>query len=115
MREVSAEACEGDDGMIVYPLLLLLHVTLVPAGIALILISLRRTLARHQCPNCGYDTRASADHCPECGSPLSLRRRPRASSEQRFLRVLGIGLLAVPLMCDIAVVLILIWAGFTMR
>ena len=98
--------------MIVYPLLLLLHVTLIPAGIALILVALRRPVIRHQCDGCGYDTRASTQLCPECGAALSVQRRPPASSEQRFLRGLGIVFLAVPLLGDAAVVVILIWAGF---
>ena len=81
---------------------------------AKILVSMRRPVVRHQCGECGYDTRVSTEHCSECGSPLSLRRRPRASSEQRFLRGLGIAFLAVPLLGDAAVFVIIIWAGFNM-
>jgi hypothetical protein len=32
-----------------------------------------RRLDRQQCPECGYDIRATPDRCPECGS----RREPR--------------------------------------
>ncbi len=100
--------------MIVYPLLLLLHVTLIPAGIALIFVARRRPVIRHRCDGCGYDTRASTHLCPECGAVLSVQRRPPASSEQRLLRGLGIVFLVVPLLGDAAVVVIFIWAGLNM-
>ena len=98
--------------MIVYPLLILLHLALVPAGVVLIVISKGQGRTRYQCPACGYDVRASTGRCPECGSPASSAQRPRATAEQRFLLILGIALLSLPVLCDVVIGLVLIRAGF---
>lgn len=98
--------------MIVYPLLILLHLAFVSAGIALLLIARRRGRTRHQCPACGYDIRASTDRCPECGSPVSSEQRPRATTEQRLLRILGIIMLSIPILCDVVIGVVLICVGF---
>ena len=42
----------------------------------------RRRLRRRrgQCPHCGYDVRASAERCPECGQPLTGSITPAAAA-----------------------------------
>jgi predicted amidophosphoribosyltransferase len=35
-----------------------------------------KRVRRGLCVRCGYDVRASGEHCPECGAPIMRRRNP---------------------------------------
>lgn len=56
--------------------LFVLLCAILPAWWLLIFLRARKRAARirsGQCPNCGYDLRASAERCPECGMPINQR------------------------------------------
>ena len=53
----------------VYPLILL---AMSPALWIYRFIRQRRRVAFGRCAHCGYDLRASADRCPECGQPVTV-------------------------------------------
>lgn len=59
------------------PYWLLVISTLVSGALCLMLAS--RNLGAYECPNCGYDLRATPDRCPECGQPVTASTRERAS------------------------------------
>lgn len=50
-----------------------LWATILLVPVVDLLYTRRRPTARaaHACPFCGYDTRATPDQCPECGSVLT--------------------------------------------
>lgn len=50
--------------------LFMLAGTVLPARCALALMARRRRFRRGLCRRCGYDLRASPEHCPECGSEV---------------------------------------------
>ena len=125
MWEGAAEAGEGGDvelcalrgpwrPMIFYPVLCL-HLTLIPAGIVLLMVAARSYVRLHQCSVCGYDTRATVERCPECGASLHLPTRPHPDIEQRILRILGIAFLVVPFACDAAIAAVVGWFTLTGR
>ena len=90
--------------MIVCLLVVLLHLVLVPPGVALIAISLRPHKTQHPCKACGYDIRASTERCPECGSPVSSAQLPHRTVKQLLLFLLGLAILLIQLLCDYLIV-----------
>jgi hypothetical protein len=54
----------------------LLALLLLPLLLDIILCIKHRPLPPGHCLNCGYDLRASAGHCPECGAPIPAKPRP---------------------------------------
>ena len=94
--------------MIVYPLLFLLNLILIPGGLVLLVLSSRNSTSRGRCAACGYDVRASLQRCPECGLLRDQARSSGPTLAQRLLRVLGIVSMAIPLLCDAAVITVLV-------
>lgn len=91
--------------MTVLAALLLLHLLLIPLGFTLIWLAMRSPVNDFSCKNCGYDLRGSlhsSKQCPECGScpgdPQAAKRKERANLS---LVIVGIVLLAIPLVCDV--------------
>ena len=72
--------------------LFLVGICLAPVGFLLVLMSLRPP---GQCPKCSYDTRASTQMCPECGTALGSPRFLGVTVQQRTARALGLGFLGL--------------------
>jgi hypothetical protein len=67
---------------------LLLVVALVPGALWLRrALRRRRWLRTGRCPHCGYDVRASAERCPECGEVLDA---PGLTAGARAMRVMAV-------------------------
>ena len=91
--------------------LLLVNVAFLPAG--LVAIGLSRTRAdRWECDSCGYDLRgmpAQSDICPECGHPASAGASVRRIHFRRPILSLGLALIGIPLLCDVACVVMILY------
>jgi hypothetical protein len=85
----SPMAVEKGDGVVgfVAPYWLLSGIVLLPPAVRwgkALLARRRRERLRtlRICGRCGYDLRASADRCPECGQPFALKVEPDNGSEK---------------------------------
>jgi ribosomal protein L37E len=58
---------------------LLSLLAVAPTGSLALILGKSRRLHEMLCRRCGYDLRASADRCPECGQPVA-RHVPGAMS-----------------------------------
>ena len=94
--------------MIVYPLLCSLHAACIPIGILFIVLSRRRETS-NLCANCAYDLRGAASlQCPECGHQ-SLPGAPRPLRGARWMLMMGIASMLVPILADLLVLGTLIY------
>lgn len=102
--------------MIVWPALILLHLALIPAGLAGVFIAIGRANRGHPnaCTVCSYDLRASrvGAVCPECG--VRQRARDVDADEHRIMLYAAIGLVALPFLLDLALMAfsIAVWMGW---
>ncbi len=93
--------------------LFLLNASFVPVG--LVVLWLSRSVEQHcQCDTCGYDLQGSvgrSEWCPECGTaiPSSIHLGLGATRVRynRYLAILSGIILAVPVLVDIAFVVML--------
>lgn len=99
-----ARACSMIDSrlqevrVIILPLLALMHVSLLPAGIVLIVVGTRSRRAG-VCRGCGYDQRGSTGTCGECGDPSPLARRPLR--DRAWLSTVGMAMIALVVLADV--------------
>lgn len=94
--------------MIIGSLLLLLNVALIVPGLFFVALSRPRTLPHPTCGACNYDVCGSLHfpyQCPECGAGLgAVGMEGRRARYSRLHFQLGIVLVAIPVLCDIALV-----------
>ena len=90
----------------------LLNASFVPVG--LVVLWLSRSVEQHrQCDTCGYDLQGSvgrSEWCPECGTaiPSSIHSGATRVRYNRSLAILSGIILAVPLLVDIAIIVLAI-------